>query len=411
MLNIVLLLLVVAAAALSFARFGWNSFLSLGALGTAIYSIPAIIGYYSPVHISYGAPGVFQSATSASISIYILVWMMFIFLLMIFPRIPVDKPAGAQVKLGQLWAASVIAVAGFFYLVISWGPLFFLEPRGAVEEGAVVTLWRWSLLFGLLASVAVRSTGHLAVHTILLVVYFLMGDRTIPAIAVGAVLIFYSLNQEKIKPVPSFSTVLLVGLSFVFLLYGKLVYLAVKLSDIDIILRLADRNFIAAQLSSFEPMVTYNFLEYIIAHDVVLPVDEFFLAIFGNVLLVPSAFGVETSFFNKHLTAMMPYRISFGLAGSYYASGFAFMGILGVMILAVIFLGGLYVMNRCAATQKGLVRITLVILGSTFAVYAHRNGLDNLLSFARQIFIMGVFLNSVASIVRLLKFKGKRYPA
>jgi predicted membrane protein len=108
---------------------------------------------------------------------------------------------------------------------------------------------------------------------------------------------------------------------------------------------------------------------------------------------------------------MMPYRISFGLAGSYYASGFAFMGILGVMILAVIFLGGLYVMNRCAATQKGLVRITLVILGSTFAVYAHRNGLDNLLSFARQIFIMGVFLNSVASIVRLLKFKGKRYPA
>jgi len=159
---------------------------------------------------------------------------------------------------------------------------------------------------------------------------------------------------------------------------------------------------------SFEPLLTINILDYSITNNLTMPFGDFLLSMFGNILIIPSAFGVNTNYFNTFFTSEMPASLSFGIAGNFYAHGYVVLGFPGIVIFAFLFFCVIFSIERKIDTSTGMAQLTLVIIGATIAIYLQRNGADNILSFIRQILIATLLIWITDRVIRLLIIRRHR---
>jgi hypothetical protein len=123
-------------------------------------------------------------------------------------------------------------------------------------------------------------------------------------------------------------------------------------------------------------------------------------SVLGNVLIVPSAFGLSTNLYNAVVSATLSPKFGYGIAGNYLAHGYTVGGTMGAALFYFILPLMLRLCDGQFRAKDGSVKIFWCCAGAVIAFYIHRNGLDNGLSFVRQVFIMSAITAALAAALR-----------
>ncbi|WP_447754597.1 hypothetical protein [Sphingopyxis fribergensis] len=405
-MNYAIVLFIIIGFFLIKYKFGYISFVSAGFFCFAVYSIPAIVGLKRSFF--YGSSERYLvPVDGAPIAVTLLAWIAFVLTLAAFPRSRVATTV-INVDLDyyrtKMWAAAAFAMAGLFYLMAEGGALFFIAAREEQLDDYVVLIWRWIVVIGFIAAVAGRHRVGQVIFLTLLAIIFLRGDRTIAAISAVAFLVQYFRGNNSIDKITKivFNYKFLIGLALIIfvIVFGKPIYLSVKDGNFEILTNYLRDARISDIAFSLEPFVTFEHIPLVIDLGVHIEFREFLISILGNALLIPSAFGVETNLYSIIVTQMLPQEVSFGIAGNYWAHAMTVGWYPMVAIFAFIFALSLAIIDRNVVNKRGRLRIGILIIGAVVAVYIHRNGLDNIFSFIRQIFIASVLVHATYLILR-----------
>ena len=384
-------------------RYGLFSIVSFGLMGFIIYSIPAIVGF----KVSFAYPSsdrYFIPVDGEPILVTLTAWIFFTTILAIGSSNAKLLPTkgGEQAKqYGQkMWIALTLSLLGILYLIAKGGALFFFDDRADQVNDPVIIIWRWIVIMGFLFATLERHRIGLVTFFMILAIIFLRGDRTIPAIATISYFVVYFREKHAYQ---KFSKVFLnyrfLSLSTflaVVVIFGKSIYISVKQNNFQILADSLNPENLDKTLLSLEPFVTFDHIPWVIDLNVKITFSEFLTSVFGNLLIVPSTFGVSTNLYNDTITAMLPFDLSYGVAGNYWAHAMSVGGYVMVAIFAAIYAGSLIMIDRNLIDPKGRVRLSLAVIGALIAIYIHRNGLDNILSFVRQIFIATALIHFCA---------------
>lgn len=390
-------ILILALVILSFARIertcGLFSWTSAGAAAFFVYSTPAIIGLQR--HFYYYGQRYLAEADPEAVLVILVAWGFFTLALFSLPLNRVRHLSAVSPEhpdyFPQIISSLVLALIGVLYLMYDGGIFFFLASRDEQVSNYFTLVWRWCIVIGFTASLLVGRRIIIALFVSLLALIFVQGDRTVFAIA-AAIYILLAVGRaagdHRMAAVfRSPKNILLVIAIFIAVLFGKPIYLSIKDLSLDPLLAYLEVQNLETIAMSAEPFVTFTHIDAVIRMRIEIPFRDFFISVFGNLLLVPSAFGVETNLYNEALTARLPSMVRYGVAGNYWAHGMAVGGLPGVACFACLYAGALGLLDRTFIDPEGRVRLGLALIASATAVYLQRNGIDNFLSFVRQIIL------------------------
>lgn len=287
-------------------------------------------------------------------------------------------------------ASLILGILGYLYLSATSGWLFFLEQRELQNDGLLTLLWKWTVPLGIVAATFSGSTKTQAGLFMLLAVLFLRGDRTMLGITMVSFALVWSYGRKDIRTLfrPTFIVAGIVLVSLI--IFGKAVYLSAKAGDLAILIDAVQPENMATVILGFEPFVTYNHIDFVIESNLSFSFAEFFTSILGQFLVAPSVFGIETNLYNLRVTEMLPFNVTYGVAGNYWAHAWSIGGFPMVAAFAVLYASALVFCDRNYERLSGAPKVFLTVTGTVIAVYTYRNGLDNMFSFFRQILIMVV---------------------
>jgi hypothetical protein len=410
MYTLPLFLVIATALAVALSRYGIGSFVTLGTIGAAIYSIPALID--TQIALGARATGSRVDYVSVPPDVHVVVLIAWFALLvglivsiMAFPRAETSlHPVITEDSMQSIaLACAIVGPLGLFYFAYSQESfLFFLQVRTNQDSGAFSTLWKWVPLIGLVSASLARDRRSLIISVVMLLIIFLRGDRTLVAIATASLVVVASYKDptwwRRLRPLQVAGFIFAAGVVFV----GKSIYIIIKASLVG---GSTDRLTVPLtdQLrSQFEPIGTFAHLEFVMRTGVGIPIGQFLESVFGNLLIVPSAFGISTNLYNTVVTSHLSARLSSGVAGNYMAHGYA----VGGTAMAAFFYFLMPLMLRLCDSQfrqrAGSIKVFWCCVGAVIAFYIHRNGLDNLFSFVRQIFVVSVIIAALAAALRHL---------
>jgi hypothetical protein len=387
-ISILLGCVIACAWVVALRGYGPFSFVSAGVFCFTAYSIPALLGLVFPFH-DVGYVGLVRSSTLA-VAVTALAWIAFLLALSV--SVPGWRRAfsvsAPDVHLPSFVGIALIyCIAGFVVIAAMDGPLFFLAQREEQSESLVRLLWRWVNAVGLVSAVLTRSWRAAAVFLAALGVYFVAGDRTVLVIT-SFCLIVGLFQGRSLRDFLRWRVVIGTSVAALLALFGKPVYLAIKAGSWDRLFVLGDSAWLEVALTTFEPFITFNILDLVVVHGFMISAWDMIAGCLAQLLLVPSAFGIASNSFNADFTATFVPQLSYGIAGNYWAQGWAVAGPVGVVLYGLIFAVSLRVLDVWSRKYCGAMRVLCVLLGALIAVYVHRNSLDNLLSFVRQIVLV-----------------------
>lgn len=373
---------------------GLFSFVTLGAIGAAIYSIPGVIDAHVPF---YGKRSglLYPTPTEADLMV-LLAWVaLFAGVFLFRPKAAVateETPEVVQANQRDLitlgYVSAGLAIAGYLYLAWWDGWFFFLDARG--DQAATLTslLWKWTVVVSLVAAILTRSRALLLFSLLMLFLIFLRGDRTM--IAVTAAASIAALAQVRGNWVNFLAPKRLIPiLAAAFLvLFGKSSWITLKSG-------LSGQGWVAPDIPlanqfifQFEPFATYAHIGHVMDFNVTIGFGEFAQSILANVLIFPSLFGFDTNIYNEVVTSTLPPTIRYGVAGNFIAHGWTVAGPVGVFAFALTLCGAWRLCDSQFARRHGVVKLFWGCTGGVLSFYAHRNGFDNLFSFIRQVIIV-----------------------
>jgi hypothetical protein len=402
--------IIATALAVTLSRNGIGSFVTLGIIGAAIYTIPALIDMQvalgagaTPSHVRYISvpPDVEFVVLAAWLAL--LASLIFTVTAFSATKLSASSIVTDEKMRSIALACAIIGPLGLLYFVYAQESfLFFLQARTDQNSGAFSTLWRWTAIVGLVAASLARDRRLLTINLVMLIIIFLRGDRTLVAIATAALIVAASYKDSswwrRLRPLQVAGFLFAASVVFV----GKSIYIIVKASLVGGAMDRLTVPLIDQLRSQFVPIGTFAHLEFVMRTGVGIPIGQFLESVFGNLLIVPSAFGISTNLYNTVVTSHLSARLSSGVAGNYIAHGYA----VGGAAMAAFFYFLMPLMLRLSDSQfrqrTGSVKVFWCCVGAVIAFYIHRNGLDNLFSFVRQIFVVSVIIATLAAALRYL---------
>ena len=365
--------------------------------GCAAYSVPAVIGLYIPPF--RGAMRGFAEVSFDAQLIVAFAWLVIGACLLAGcafragPVIAVEDNEDVLARVRTFRTLCLLASA-VLYLWIAAGdhPLYFLRERETyvIKMEAQKLLWRWVNSFGLVASLVLRSKASLGLFSLPTTVNFLAGDRTMLLIAGTAMVVHASRGQSVWRVLLCWQFLAAMAVLAILLWAGKPIYLAVKLQSWAPIETLGDGRHAISEYASFEPLLVHAMLEDVLNSGFVYPIGAVLMGALGQLLVVPSAFDIDSGGFNVAFTAAHYDGITYGLAFNYWAEAYSIGGLSGVMLFAAMLTFTVCWLDRCLAKSGTLEQIVIVTMGAVLAVYVYRNSLENTLAFIRQILTVGV---------------------
>lgn len=411
-MGLAIAIIVTLALTYCIARHGLTSFVTLGCVGMAIYSIPGIIGLEMPFWVAASSQHFLLDAPTDSAWVLLTAWVAFISGTMLASargarHSDFSPIVNDEARLSGIAAAcALLAVLSYAYDASRGGVLFFLADRDDLATDGATLVSKWFVVIGLLSSLMLPGQRYTVFFLAMLGVKFLSGDRTMVAIATAASLVVLGHKYGGWRGLLSGRIVVSLGAAGAIVLFGKPIFISIKSFFGGT--GLESGTSLEATLLSFEPIGIYSHLSYVMDTNLKISFFEFLESVLGNLLLVPSLFGVSTNLYNEMLQASFSFDVTYGVAGSYLAHGYAVGGVIGVILFYWVYAIGLVWCDWQFAKQSGLRKAMIACAGGVLAFYAHRNGMDNLGAFMRQIAFAGVIIAVVAGGIRALQ--PRRFP-
>lgn len=413
-MGFVLLVFIIIAWIIGLRLYGHFSLVSAGLLGFSVYSIPAIVGLSYPFDRYYTE---LTQTSSTSTLVILIAWLVFILTLSVqlnkgqtHGKLKTNRQVHGRLKTKRktvdkafLFSTLILCIAGYMVIAAVDGPLFFLVSRDEQSVSYVRLLWRWINAIGFVAAILTGHSRTAIVFLSALIIYFLAGDRTVIIITAICVAIVSGYGRSVFRfiltPRMIIGSIVLLMLA----IFGKPIYLAVKAGSLDVLMSAFDMQWIYRAIKTFEPFVQHNILDLVVRYNYEIPINDLFEGLLGQLLIIPSAFGFDSNIFNTEFMAHFGLnRLAYGIAGNYWAQGWAVGGFLGVAFFAFIYGVILRICNAGMQKHTGCLYILYALLGTMVAVYVHRNSMDNMLSFVRQIVIAILATVILAKFIRPL---------
>ncbi len=369
--------------------------------------MPAVLGLVFPFHLYETDAVALVEASDKSVLVTLVAWVGYLLTLLAGANLdnPRSIPDQAYVERSSivLYVLLLFCVGGFLYIALSEGSLLWaLKARDAQYESYVRLLWRWINILGLLIAVILKRWTIALVFLIGVLCYFIAGDRTAIAIATVALVVASSEGRKAVISAFRPRYLLLASIAPLLIFFGKPIYLSIKEQN-TMFLRIAfSEDWIYSSLASLEPFLTFNILDQVVLFDYEYPLDSLVLGVIGQILIVPSYFGIDSNSFNEDFTRTFSQGISYGIAGNFWAQGYSVAGYLGVMVFSFCFGATLIACDNYNRKSNPTTRAVIATIGALVAIYAHRNSLDNLLSFVRQILVVAIAAGALAAAARAL---------
>lgn len=371
-------------------------------LGFTAYSVPAVLGVY----LSPSLGGVsFREVTPLVTGIVIWAWFWFFCGLLIFSNLNVFRKTSkyyAPVVLGLSMKdrragifcslCMIFSLLLFAWIAIVDSPLFFLEDRQVMGVKAEwqKMLWRWVNLYGLISAILIRSKLRIALFFVFIVTYFIAGDRTMILISGVSVAVYFFQNDKRVLQLVRPDLVIGVMLVVLLLALGKPIYISIKTSSMtafNYVLNPAANTILS---SYFEPLITHTLLEDIVSREFSYDWVVMLKTLFGQLLVIPSLFGIDSSAFNSEVQGTLYPGVSYGLASNYLAQAWSLGRWAGVAMMMQVLVLLISVITELSNRASPLPRIVFTIMGAVAGAYFYRNSLENVLSLLRQIAIVGI---------------------
>jgi len=406
-MNIIILFIAIISLIVLSRRFGIASFMGAGFVGFFIYSIPAFINkarYFWYLNSDFY---IYEPSFKAML-VYLIAWFTFFLCVVSIPD--VSRYKNYHFNKGRRFSSIEFLWSGVFLSTCFATFIVFYSGDMTDSVGVIYLIGRWVVALTLIAAFAYRSLIAFIYLFVILLYWFFSGDRTLLGITLVSMLVLFAQRLYQSTYVSfyklfnfKFFTVFF-GLLFV-IIFGKAIYIGVAESRIDLIQnKIANLNDFLSK--SFEPMIIFNHVQYVVDTSFQIPVIDFLESIFSNFLIYPSAFGQSTNVYSQQLISSFPISMSYGVAGNYWAHAYSVFGFIGVVFFALIFVFSLYACDRVFLARARPIAILFALLGGLIAIYTFRNGLDNFLSFLRQIFIAYFLIRFVSFFIRaILPFK------
>ena len=395
-MNFLLLGLMLASWIVGYRRYGLFSVVGALLVGLTAYSIPVVLQ-------TYLVPG-YWGLSLATVSIgaaYVVVWAWLWVLLGLF----LFSTSSDVVPGQRYWELSphqairarqeisvfcvlcaVVSTGLYLWIALLDDPLYFLQDRQTADVSAEYQkmLWRWVNVYGLITAVFARFKFLALLFLSYIGIYFLAGDRTMVLISGVSLLVYFLTEVRSIKQVIRLRYILYVMTLGGLLWLGKPIYLAVKLQSMLPLERLFSSSTFILELSFLEPLLTHTILEDVLRSDFSYPWQQLLLGSVGQLLIIPSAFGIDSSAFNVSIHQNLYPNIQYGMAAHYFAQGWSVAGPLGVALFALLLTYTICFLHRKIKSSWGLRRLVFVVVGVTVGSYFYRNSLENVLSLIRQ---------------------------
>ena len=386
--SIVLIILYIKKNSLgAFAIAGWA--------GLFVFSIPIFLNKFRKVYYYPGEEFYLLQPNLESKFIYFLFWLGFSTALLFFKNYEKSNNT-IYIKNKTL---DVFSYVCFVNTVI------FLIYQYYLNNIEILSLiGKWLFLF-LLVVLLMRKKNFQAFFLVLIIIFygFILLDRTLSVIS-AFILVAFKLNELKSNKNKNFLYLLKIFIFAIFTvfclviiitytkLFGKLIVGSQEYS-----LNVLFEVFNDLQ-KSFEPLLIYGHTMFALEGFKNFDITKYLISIFSNFTIYPSFFDLSTNYYTS--TLMRHFQdISFGLAGSIYASTFLAFGYFGLFVT-----GCLYGLFLCYADYrfefyKNTFTVLIGVSAIITAIYIHRNGLDNFLSIFRQLIILYFWLKIQTSII------------
>lgn len=394
--SIILILLYIKKNSLgTFAIAGWA--------GLFVFSIPIFLDKFRKVYYYPGEEFYLLQPNLESKFIYFLFWLGFATALLFFKNYEKSNHT-IYIKNKTL---DVFSYVCFVNTVI-----FLIYQYYSNDIEILSLIGKWLFLFFLVVLLMREKNFQALVLVIITIIYgFILLDRTLSVISTF-ILVAFKLNQLKsikTKNFKYFFKIFIFALITIFFLviiitytklFGKIMAGTQELSldAISVVFRDLQK--------SFEPLIIYGHTIFALDGYKDFELNKYLISIFSNLTIYPSFFGLSTNYYTS--TLMEHFQdISFGLAGSIYASTFLAFGYFGIYAT-----GCFYGVFLCYADYRlEFYKNTFTVLIATAAIitaiYLHRNGLDNFLSIFRQLIILYFWLKIQTSLICRITSKKK----
>ena len=409
----------------SVKKFGWNSIISFALYSQYVYSIPAILGIWKSLTYIYKGTLEFKEflattsvAPTRTTFLMLLAWITF-FICIYFIKSKSRRVFYVNNRFSKnyLLIISFFVLIGYFLISIYFNSFnWFLLNRDLIyfnpDNNPIFKLgfsfWRWFIIYGLVISHIDEKRKFLLFFLIFLLIYSLSGDRTMPAIVTASFFIVNFFKNGMSKKLPSLKSILfIIILSYLFLFF-KDIYILIKneFGNFDQYLEiLIDKSTNPLKnLTRFEPMLNYSVFINVVMEDLRLPLTTIFFGALYNLTIFPSFFGFNANIFNSFITEKFP-AVTYGYAGNYLANGYAVLGEVGLIIFPIVLMIVLLKFeNQLIIRENILAKSFFIISASTLAIYVPRNGMINMLSFIRQIFLVFIIIYLFSLILKKENF-------
>ena len=413
-MNLLILITALLTFIVIFQRFGVITFLGGGFFGLFSYSIPAFINKSRHFFYLDNTGFYLYQPSFEAMAVYLITWLVFLLFVLLIPtnfvyrNYSVSQSFNFPIK-NFMYSGLYLSTLVIMYRLF---PIFTVSFSSVGLSTIILIIGRWIIALTFIAALLNRSFYASIYLLILLIYWFLSGDRTLIGITIYSALIIYLQNYFKsnfirISNLFNIKIFLLLSSLILLVVFGKPIYLSITNLNIEhLSSKFASKDELVYVLSkSFEPMIIFNHVQYVIENSIEVNFFDFIGSLLAHFLIFPSYFGVNTNLYNEVLTSSFPITMSYGIAGNYLAHAYSIMGYFGVIFFAFMYVFFVYICDKFFMQNKGVSRILFALLGGLISVYAHRNGLDNLLSFVRQILIAFCVISLVSIFFRILPRK------
>lgn len=376
------------------------SLISLAAVGLSAYSLPVLTGWTTTVSLGTITSAHVKTSEAATLAMA-MAWLGFVFA----AATPVLKNKGLQkfsIKATDLMTLRVCFAIGVVLLVpviATSGVLFFLKSRAEAFESPVIMIWRWVCLIGLLMSLSLNKPAMLVYFAAVILTIFISGDRTLFVLSIFSIALQARYGSKLLGLRNVRMGIILVPVLLIFLIYAKPFYLFLKDSSAPFSAYMSNDEGVLESFWLLEPFGVHYLLEMVIISDLRIGLSDIILPTIAQVLVFPSAFGVDTHLYNKILSNTLFPGVTYGIAFNLWAQGYSFGGAIGVFLFGLLYGLLIKALNFFIGSWRGVPRFCILIFGVMVAIYGHRNSIENIVSFGRQILLAGVLVASVSYII------------
>src|SRR5699024_6935567 len=281
----------------------------------------------------------------------------------------------------------LISIVSFLIILLQNDVSLFSGKTVLWEEGGIIQIfWGISLSYVFLISLIEKRKKFILYSIVMLFVFFLTGDRTTVAISILAFIVFYFNKKEKqllIKMIKILPTLcIFVFALFIFIgkdIYGSFQYRGLK----GVYQTIIDKDLYLNSILNSEPFAIQNILNKVLQTDFFLGFD-YLNDLPLQLLVVPSFFGADSQGFSETFRSTFYSFVDYGMAYNFWAEAYS-IGKWPIVIGFILFFNFiLLLLNLLLRSKDVSLKVLILLLGTYWSFYIHRNSLYTILTFERH---------------------------